>query len=514
MKVSYLKKEDARGIGLVYFRNNEGHTALHIAVEKGHLSFVTLLLEKHANVLMRDNYKRTAIHLAAKNQHKKLLETLLSHCSGRRRKYVPPNQDSAYSYHFHPGGSDQDSVQPYGSGPVRFRRSVPFRYYDVVLDGEFTNEFCIPYSRWLAPDIPDQNGRTALHLATIESETDDIISTLLENGADVNARDSYEQTALHLAVKGNKTEAIVSCLLSGGADPNIKDAEGNTAVCYWTEKTDIKIILKIFAAGASIGGLVNERLETALQSAVRYNQEEVVAGLLGQFTDDKCHIVTKLLNHGLDDLSWQYPFSEGHAKRLKCFEDVARWLAATRARVDTEHDGQTALHKAATRDFPGIVEILVRGGADIEKPYSGYTPLCRAVAWSRPKVAKVLIEAEANPNAEYQGQSVLHLAVDETRRHETEFRSVAELLVRHGADINSRYENETVLARALTNGSWNGVRGLLDSGAVNRSSFNGSEIVPDGMTLDDYLERIDTPADISQQLREIVNGEGNGGHTG
>ncbi|RWA03868.1 hypothetical protein EKO27_g11237 [Xylaria grammica] len=506
---------DARGIGLVYPRNNDGHTALHIAVEKGHLSFVTLLLEKHANVLMRDNYKRTAIHLAAKNQQKELLETLLSRCSGRRKEYVPPNQDLVYSsYHFHPGRIDQDSVQPYVFGPGRFRHSVPFRYYDVVLDGEFTNEFCIPYSRWLAPDIPDQDGRTALHLATIESETDDIISTLLANDADVNARDFYNQTALHLAVKGNKPKAIVSRLLSGNADPNIEDVEGNTAVCYWTEKTSVEIILELFASGASIGGLGNERLETALQSAVRYNKEEVVAGLLGQFTDDKRDIVTKLLNHGLDDLNWQYPFSEGHAKRLKCIEDVARWLAATRARVDTEHDGQTSLHKAATRDFPGIVEILVRGGADIEKPYRGYTPLCRAVERRCLKVAKVLIEARANPNTEYQGQSVLHLAVDETRGDETEFRSVIELLVRHGADVNSRYENETVLARALANGSWNGVRGLLDSEAVNRSCFNGSEIVPDGMTLDDYLERIDTPADISQRLREIVNGEGNGGHTG
>ena len=54
-----------------------------------------------------------------------------------------------------------------------------------------------------------------------------VVQSLLEHGADVNARDNAHKTPLHLAIQ-HGTSNIVLFLLEHGADPNMEDSEGNT----------------------------------------------------------------------------------------------------------------------------------------------------------------------------------------------------------------------------------------------------------------------------------------------
>ncbi len=54
------------------------------------------------------------------------------------------------------------------------------------------------------------------------------VRVLLRNGFNLNLRDAYENTALHWAVSH---EAIVQLLLENGANVNAKNDCGQTALC-------------------------------------------------------------------------------------------------------------------------------------------------------------------------------------------------------------------------------------------------------------------------------------------
>jgi ankyrin repeat protein len=72
---------------------------------------------------------------------------------------------------------------------------------------------------------------TALMWVAADSENPEAISLLLENGADVNAKDDDGRTAL-MAAAYNKDPKMISLLLENGADAAITDNNGKKAIDY------------------------------------------------------------------------------------------------------------------------------------------------------------------------------------------------------------------------------------------------------------------------------------------
>lgn len=67
-----------------------------------------------------------------------------------------------------------------------------------------------------------------LHWAAAFSADPPVITLLLDQGADIEARSSYQQTPLHWAVS-NAEPAITATLLERGADLTARTADGDTA---------------------------------------------------------------------------------------------------------------------------------------------------------------------------------------------------------------------------------------------------------------------------------------------
>jgi len=85
-----------------------------------------------------------------------------------------------------------------------------------------------------------QNDQTALHYICSYDGTSEIVSVLLESGADPNIQDDEGRTALHCAVFGQNIEEA-KLLLKFNANPNIKMNDGRTSLHYAAHGRQMKL---------------------------------------------------------------------------------------------------------------------------------------------------------------------------------------------------------------------------------------------------------------------------------
>ena len=88
------------------------------------------------------------------------------------------------------------------------------------------------------------SGQTALSLAAVNGDVE-IVSALLEQGADPNQPNKWKSTPLREAAGAGNTQ-VVKELLQGGADPNIPDHNGCTALIEaadWDDSEMVKALL-------------------------------------------------------------------------------------------------------------------------------------------------------------------------------------------------------------------------------------------------------------------------------
>jgi uncharacterized protein len=80
-----------------------------------------------------------------------------------------------------------------------------------------------------------------------------VITALIKNGADVNARDEQGVTALMYAAENNQNLEVAKALISAGADVNARGEKGVTALMEAAKKnTNPKVIKTLIENGAEI----------------------------------------------------------------------------------------------------------------------------------------------------------------------------------------------------------------------------------------------------------------------
>jgi len=179
--------------------------------------------------------------------------------------------------------------------------------------------------------IRDSSYDTPLHLA-VKRKLPEIAQLLIENGADVNAKDGYGfgyyNTPLHLAVK-RKLPEIAQLLIENGADVNAKGGYG----------------------------------ETPLHLAVRNKLPEIAQLLI----ENKAYVNAK---DGYDNTPL-------HLAVRNKLPEIAQLLIENKADVHAKNRdmGDTPLHLAVRNKLPEIAQLLIENGADVNaKNRFGRTP--------------------------------------------------------------------------------------------------------------------------------------------
>lgn len=157
-------------------------TPLHLAAAEGKLETVKFLIEKGAKINSLDRFKNTPIQDALRSSHHEVVEFLQK--NGAKSFYSIGNKVNMM----------MSTIQ---SGDKKLLQNL------LLVSPELIN-------------ATDYDRKTALHLAASIGDLE-IVSILVEKGADVNALDNSDQAPIHDALRGGHTE-IVSFLLSKGAE--------------------------------------------------------------------------------------------------------------------------------------------------------------------------------------------------------------------------------------------------------------------------------------------------------
>lgn len=116
-------------------------------------------------------------------------------------------------------------------------------------------------------------GATPLMKAASDNDIE-LMEKLLQEGADINEKDSEGSTALHWAVFDGQYEAA-KFLLEKGADPNTVDVYGSTPLITAVFMEDAELVALLLEYGADTS-YVDSDGYTAYDYAVEYKNEEII----------------------------------------------------------------------------------------------------------------------------------------------------------------------------------------------------------------------------------------------
>ena len=210
----------------------------------------------------------------------------------------------------------------------------------------------------------------------------------LKNGADVNAANDNDFTVLMYAAAFNSNPKVIETLIDKGANVNAKTNDGNTALIQAFLNPNPKVIETLIDAGADVKAKNNDG-STALMLAVMSNKPfDTIKMLIDEGAD-----VNAKMNNGTTVLMFAV-MGNNSPETIKMLIDEGADINAK------GKDGFTALLFAAlVSQDPKVVETLIDAGADVNaKNNDGGTALMLAATSQKIDAIKALLKAGADAN--------------------------------------------------------------------------------------------------------------------
>ena len=264
--------------------DENGSTAFMWASQEGHKEIMHMLVEKKAKVNAQNKIKWSAFMYAASSGHVEIARHLLNECGADARV--------------------QDHI-----GGTPLRHAVIHRHVEIVK---------VLMTKHTLAELDDFLFRKNALLEASGMGNVEMIEYLVEQGADINEKNSEGTTPLMQCILRNQSKECVSVLLRLGADINVQDKDGFSPLVLAVIEGQTETVRLFLDAGAS---------------------------------------PTLSTTGGATPLILAAHFG---------FIDIARRLLSHNVPIDTQaKNGQNALIAASMHDHLDIVHFLVQHGASL-----------------------------------------------------------------------------------------------------------------------------------------------------
>ncbi|EAX82040.1 ankyrin repeat protein, putative [Trichomonas vaginalis G3] len=188
-------------------KNNDDKTALHVAVLNNSLRIVKLLISHGANINAVDKGNITPFQYAIRNYHREIIKIFISKEGDVNTKV----ENGLSILHFAAIFGDKEMIEILISNGIDINSRI-----------QATSQSALHISLML-------NYINFIEFPTFDSH--EIFEFLIENGADINAKDINGKSIFHYAVKYNNIKAI-EYLISHNVNVNAANNKGQTALHY------------------------------------------------------------------------------------------------------------------------------------------------------------------------------------------------------------------------------------------------------------------------------------------
>lgn len=459
-------------------QDSYGATALQIAAKHGHESVMRLLLKNEASINIENKNGETALYWAARNGHKTAVELLLI---SEANVLTKDNEGwSALDWAVTGGKSDivkellEHGVDTESDGRNQALYLAAGEGHEDTVQMLLDNGADVNAKDWI--------GSTALDWAAPGGH-ERTVRALLRNGSNLNSRDAYENTALHWAVQH---ETIIQLLLENGADVNAKNDCGQTALCWAARDGPVAVAQLLVKHTADVD--IQDRYGcTALHGAALRGREAMLHLLLKQGADPNAkdkdgwtslhaaalkrhkgvvQVLLEKVDNGQAILDWVALQQEDTNKRALLMDIAERKVEGSTV--------LTGLRAAVQERHMSRLQILLEEGADVNgKDVGGWTALILAAENGDKEAVQQLLRNGADVNISGGREwPALHWASKSGKE------AVVQLLVDNGADINASKNGWTSILLAAKKGYMSIVQSLVENGAdVNTEDHHGRRVL-------------------------------------
>jgi hypothetical protein len=438
-------------------QNISGSTPLHEAVRYGRVDTAKKFLERGAFVDSLDAMGNTPLLLQIPKENQGEMYRLLI-----SRKANTAQKDTFGDTVLHKATLSDSPVSSLeilteAGAPINERNKQGSTPLAIAIDNGIKEHITFYAEHGADIYAADKSGLTPLDRA-IKSNSLEIFQTLI-NEKNVNSKDSNGNTPLHIAIMQDAPMPFLNYLIDNGADVNARNSSGDSVLLMAAQKNKKDAGELLLQHGADIFATNTENNSPLRVAFMDLNVEK-------WFINSE----TMLMRDGSGNTPLHYAAEWKYKKSAEMLIDKGAAVNAVNA------NGESAVFAATKGNSPELIDLLVSKGAIIDsrsvsaRDNLGNTPVHAAVKWDSGNAAKTLLSHGVDVNAQnLNGKTALSEACKSGKK---EF---SLMLIEKGANVNATdNQGRTVLMDAVQSQNVEIVNMLLSRGAnVNVQDLEG-----------------------------------------
>ena len=465
--IEFLLKLNYSSVNATYNLNQT--SVIKACYDGGRLNNIKILIQNGADIQVRGSTGSTVLHFASRYSNQEVVEFLWKLNEICVNTTDNLNRTPIHCAWYDGGRLDNIKMLPQNCADIQASSGTgsTVLYFAFQFSNQEVVEFLLKLNE-ISVNAADNLNRIPLIDACYDGGRLNNTKTLIQNGADIQARDSYGSKVLHLASRNSNQEVVEFLLKLTEIALNLTDNLNRTPLikaCYDDGSLDnIKMLIQ---NGADIQA-PDSYSSSALYFASQFSNQEKVEFLLK---------LSEIFVNATDNLN-QTPLLRA-CYGGGCFGNI-KILIQNGADIQVSGStGSTVLHFASRHSNQEVVEFLLKLNEISVNATDNYnqTPVvCACFDGGRLDNIKMLIQNGADIQASSSnGSTVLHFASRYSNQEVVEF-----LLKLNEISVNAtdNYNRTPLMKACYDGGRLDNIKKLIRNGAdIQASSSNGSTVL-------------------------------------